>query len=156
MRGEFWTKENKRRSFALRAEGLSANKAAILMSAETGLPFTKGMVIGMWARNPPETINSETMESVNGAFQRNEYFVRAKKRTFKEMKASIKFDSTIALRIEALRYGQCKFPFGETTSPEFRFCCEPAWKETSYCEDHYKLCYKQPRKFYGATPASMR
>lgn len=40
----------------------------------------------------------------------------------------------------ALRNGQCRFPVGDTRSPEFRYCCARI-AQGSYCEPHARLCY---------------
>ena len=42
---------------------------------------------------------------------------------------------------------QCSWPIGDPGTPSFKFCCEPAERGKSYCEEHRKIAYvPRPRE----------
>jgi hypothetical protein len=43
---------------------------------------------------------------------------------------------------QAQTVGGCLFGYGDPRDDNFRFCCEPKHKVSSYCEKHYARCHK--------------
>jgi len=147
MRGTSWTAKDRKRALELRAEGLTARAAAEKMSQEGAKKYTKGMVIGIWHRNPPEMLDRLTLEPLPHSNIKNEYFVRVKKIRRKE-EALAAVDESVAGKVVALKPEDCRYPIGDIRSSGFKFCCAPILMEvtSSYCAEHHELCHPPPGK----------
>jgi GcrA cell cycle regulator len=49
---------------------------------------------------------------------------------------------SLKVTIVELRESMCKWPLGDPSSPEFRYCGSPAHSGTPYCSHHGKLAYQ--------------
>lgn len=47
-----------------------------------------------------------------------------------------------AKAVTALKDAQCKFPVGDTRSPDFHFCGGVRKPHSAYCEHHHKIAYE--------------
>lgn len=147
MKGTSWSAKERKRALELRAEGLTANAAAALMTQEGVKKYTKGMIIGIWHRNPTEMLDRLTLEPLPHANIKNEYFVRVKKvRKEREVLAAV--DEGVAEKVVALGPDDCRYPIGDIRAPGFKFCCEPVvvTVASSYCVKHHELCHPPPGK----------
>lgn len=48
--------------------------------------------------------------------------------------------------VMTLREGMCKWPIGDPSDPEFRFCGRPAKPGSAYCEAHAEMAYQPQAK----------
>ncbi len=49
---------------------------------------------------------------------------------------------SLRVTIVELRESMCKWPIGDPSSPDFRYCGSPAHGTTPYCQHHGKLAYQ--------------
>ncbi len=49
---------------------------------------------------------------------------------------------SLKVTIVELRESMCKWPLGDPSSPDFRYCGSPAQSATPYCQYHGKLAYQ--------------
>jgi len=49
---------------------------------------------------------------------------------------------SLKVTIVELRESMCKWPLGDPSSPEFRYCGSPSQSATPYCQYHGKLAYQ--------------
>ena len=59
-------------------------------------------------------------------------------------------DTTGGLTLEQLGYGQCHFPLARVMDkPPYVYCGAPAYRQTSWCGEHYNRVYTSPRKTFA-------
>ena len=49
---------------------------------------------------------------------------------------------SLKVTIVDLKESMCKWPLGDPTSPDFRYCGSPAYGGSPYCQHHGKLAYQ--------------
>ena len=49
---------------------------------------------------------------------------------------------SLKVTIVDLKESMCKWPLGDPTSPDFRYCGSPAYSSGPYCQHHGKLAYQ--------------
>lgn len=47
--------------------------------------------------------------------------------------------TTTSEKVYALKRHECRWPFGDTHTPEFSFCCAPKAPGSPYCAEHHSV-----------------
>lgn len=124
---KYWTDERKK----IVRRGYDSNLPAREIAAQIGNDCTRGMVIGAGYRmglQHPYKIRKEERMTI---LLYNQPFVSG-------------YDDgnlTLIRGNQTPAANRCQYPDGE--SPDWNFCGAEQKLESSYCEEHHKLCYRQ-------------
>jgi GcrA cell cycle regulator len=58
--------------------------------------------------------------------------------------AKQKHDCSVSVleAVSELTEKNCRYPIGELSDPNFKFCCAPKKPGSSYCQEHHELCWR--------------
>lgn len=129
-----WTEERNKRLLELADKGLPASKISDRLTEEAGFSITRNSVMSKLNRLGRKLARIQVKVQTRA--------VRlARTTSFK--KAQLPAEDTLhgARAVLGLRNQQCRWPIGETTDKDFRFCDNDAVGRTCYCPRHQSLAY---------------
>lgn len=147
--GIHWNDEQIDTLKKLAADGMSAKMIAreigggLSRNAILGKLFRLGILLGRPKPKPraAKGQNGHTVRKIAGRFSRKrEAAPEVERDPIMDLPADT---SPFAVAFMDARGGQCRYPLGEPSSPDFKFC--GAWCEDSWCERHRRIVYR-PRK----------
>jgi GcrA cell cycle regulator len=156
----FWTEDRTEKLRHLVREGKSASAAAkelgTTRNAAIGKAIRQGLRFGgvRWPKRGTSLSREDRLaaERVRNALRRPHVVSRPEPKPTVPVPATVATlkagpnSGVVAKAVLGLEPHHCKFPIGETTSPDFRFCGEPHLTSGMYCETHANIAYQRQAK----------
>ncbi|MGF1544387.1 MAG: GcrA family cell cycle regulator [Parvularculaceae bacterium] len=165
-----WTDERVELLKKLWSEGLSASQIATKMGGVTrNAVIGKVHRLGLSGRATPAKPQRGCAASLGGGFAEPESYAEDLEPVVPEptFVAPTSLAELGGAAVTSLNKRMCKWPIGDPTSDDFRFCGEPTLAGKSYCAYHAQLAFQptqrrqpepaaEPRRIELAAPAQRR
>jgi GcrA cell cycle regulator len=148
-----WTEEELQQAIDLALEGKTAGQAAKILTdrkvRSDCAAITRNTICGLWDRNRDRIGNRHLARKEQKANEpkvqnpepvKEQPKVEVAPEPEKEEGDFFTLDNTPIMK---LKPWECRYPFGDPTQNDFKYCGEKIDYRTgqSYCTEHYKLCY---------------
>lgn len=132
-----WTDDKIKKLKKLWEKGLSTSEIGKKLDVSKNAVVGKAHRIGLKSRPSPikTTAKDKQKKGLKASKETN---------TKKSNDKKSKINADNLVKIEDLKPGMCRWPFGDPQLTDFHFCGEPTFKNKPYCLAHCAVAYTSP------------